>query len=140
LTFYQFHGTFLVKNYRFIHFSSSIHGRDTDEYESRFPEDIDCLSEGLEDSLQFYYFSNFDKRKISSTNILERLNREIRRRTRFVGIFPSRDTYIQLVTIYVLEYTADWLTGKAYSSPECVLEMEPILNLRVYFDEIANTI
>ena len=98
----------------------------TDEYESRFPEAIDCLSEGLEDSLQFYHFSSFDKRKISSTNSLERLNREIRRRTRVVGIFPSRDSYIRLVTTYVLEYTEDWLTGKAYFAPECILEMEPI--------------
>jgi len=78
-----------------------------EEYENRFPEAIECLLEGLEDSLQFYHFPLFDKRKISSTNTLERLNREIRRRTRVVGIFPSRDAYIRLVTTYVLEYTED---------------------------------
>ena len=97
-----------------------------EEYESRFPEAIECLLEGLEDSLQFYHFPLFDKRKISSTNTLERLNREIRRRTRVVGIFPSRDAYIRLVTTYVLEYTEDWMTGKAYFSTECILEMESV--------------
>ena len=97
-----------------------------EEYESRFPEAIECLLEGLEDSLQFYHFPLFDKRKISSTNTLERLNREIRRRTRVVGIFPSRDAYIRLVTTYVLEYTEDWMTGKAYFSPEYILEMESV--------------
>ncbi len=97
-----------------------------EEYENRFPEAIECLLEGFEDSLQFYHFPLFDKRKISSTNTLERFNREIRRRTRVVGIFPSRDAYIRLVTTYVLEYTEDWITGKAYFSPECILEMESV--------------
>ena len=97
-----------------------------EEYENRFPEAVECLLEGLEDSLQFYHFPLFDKRKISSINTLERLNREIRRRTRVVGIFPSRDAYIRLVTTYVLEYTEDWITGKAYFSPECIAEMESV--------------
>lgn len=103
----------------------------SDEYENRFPEAIDCLIEGLEDSLQFYHFPLFDKRKISSTNTLERLNRKIRRRTRVVGIFPSRDSYIRLVTTYVQEYTEDWLTGRAYFSPESILEMEPIFKEQI---------
>ena len=97
-----------------------------EEYEDRFPEAIGCLLEGLEDSLQFYHFPHFDKRKISSTNNLERLNREVRRRTRVVGIFPSRDSYIRLVTCYLLEYTEDWITGKSYFSPESIEEMETV--------------
>jgi len=94
-----------------------------EEYQDRYPEAIECLLEGLEDSLQFYHFPLFDKRKISSTNSLERLNREVRRRTRVVGIFPSRDAYIRLVTCYLLEYTEDWITGKAYFAQELILEM-----------------
>ena len=97
-----------------------------EEYENRFPKAIECHLEGLEDSLQFYHFPLFDKRKISSTNTFERLNREIHRRTKVVGIFPSRDAYIRLVTTYVLEYTEDWITGKAYFSPESIREMEPV--------------
>lgn len=97
-----------------------------DEYEERFPEAIHCLIEGLEDSLQFYHFQKFDKRKISTTNTVERLNKEIRRRTKVVGVFPSRDSYIRLVTTYVLEYTEDWITGKAYFAPESIVEMEPV--------------
>ena len=93
-----------------------------EEYENRFPEAIGCLLEGLEDSLQFYHFPHFDKRKISSTNSLERLNREVRRRTRVVGIFPSRDSYIRLVTCYILEYTEDWIAGKSYFSQESITE------------------
>jgi len=95
-----------------------------EEYEDRFPDAINNLAAGLEDSLQFYHFPHFDKRKISSTNCLERLNMEIRRRTRVVGIFPSRQAYIKLVTCYVLEYTEDWIAGKSYFAPESIAEME----------------
>jgi putative transposase len=50
-------------------------------------EAMRCLEEGLEDSLRFYNFPEIDKRRISSTNVLERTNREIRRRSRVVGVF-----------------------------------------------------
>jgi transposase-like protein len=89
-----------------------------DEYESRYPEAIGSLEEGLEDSLQFYSFKRMDARKISSTNILERLNREIRRRTNVVGVFPNMDAYIRLVTSHLIEYSEDWSAGKAYINPE----------------------
>jgi len=49
------------------------------EFEERFPKAIEILENGLEDSLQYYHFPCFDARKISSTNILKRLNVEIRR-------------------------------------------------------------
>lgn len=73
-------------------------------YGKRFPEAIHVLEKGLEDSLGFFLFPKLDARKISSTNMLERLNREICRRTTVVGIFPSKDSYIRLVTTYLMEY------------------------------------
>ena len=48
-----------------------------EEYEKSFPKAVECLEEGFEDSVQFYEFEEFDSRKISSTNMLEQLNREI---------------------------------------------------------------
>jgi putative transposase len=86
----------------------------TSEYRNRFPQAIATLEEGLEDALQYLSYSAFDHRKISSTNILERLNREIRRRSRVVGIFPSMDSYLRLITSYLIEYAEDWSTGKCY--------------------------
>ena len=54
------------------------------DYEKRFPEAVKCLENGLEDSLQFYEFPEIDKRRISSTNVVERIIREIRRRSRVI--------------------------------------------------------
>jgi putative transposase len=91
-----------------------------DQYENLYPSAIEVLELGLEDSLQFYNFEQMDFRKISSTNMLERLNREIRRRTNVVGIFPSMDSYIRLVTTYLIEYAEDWSSGRCYIKPETI--------------------
>jgi putative transposase len=95
-----------------------------DEYETKYAEAISLLEEGLEDSLQFFNFDDIDSRKISSTNILERLNREIRRRTKVVGIFPSMDSYIRLVTSYLIEYSEDWSSGRSYINPKIITEIQ----------------
>jgi len=68
-----------------------------EEYERKYPEAMRCLEEGLEESLQFYNFPEVDKRRLSSTNGLERINREIRRRSRVVGVFPSVNSYLRLI-------------------------------------------
>lgn len=95
------------------------------QYERRFPKAIRCLEAGLEDSLAFYAFPQLDARKISSTNVLERLNREIRRRTNVVGIFPNPEAYTRLVTTYLMEYAEDWASSRAYL---CERSIEALLS------------
>ena len=92
----------------------------SEKYEKRFPKAIEILEEGLEDSLAFNAFPVLDARKISSTNMLERLNKEIRRRTNVVGIFPNPDSYIRLVTVYLIEYAEDWSVSRAYLNPKSI--------------------
>ncbi len=91
-----------------------------DTYGKRFPKAVQCLENGLEDSLPFYAFPKLDGRKISSSNMLERLNREIRRRTSVVGIFPNEASYVRLVTTYLMEYAKDWSVSRAYLSQESI--------------------
>ncbi len=88
--------------------------------ERHFSKAVQCLEHGLEDSLAFYGFPELDARKISSTNMLERLNKEIRRRTGVVGIFPNTDSYIRLVTTYLMEYAEDWSVSRAYINPKSI--------------------
>ena len=91
-------------------------------YEKRYPKAIDVLMAGLEDSLSYYEFPGLDPKRISSTNMLERLNREARRRSSSVTVFPSPESYLKLMTMYLIEYSEDW--GK-----HCYLNREAIQNL-----------
>lgn len=90
--------------------------RFVEKYRKRFPKAIDTLESGLDDSFAFFSFPALDRRKVSSNNLMERLNVEIRRRTRSVGIFPNRESYLKLVTTYLIEYSEDWSTARAYLS------------------------
>ena len=78
------------------------------------------MKRGVEDSLAFYAFPMLDARKISSSNMIERLNREIRRHTSVVGNFPNESSYVRLVTTYLMEYAEDWSVSKAYLSQESI--------------------
>ena len=91
------------------------------EYSKKYSEAMDILEEGLEDSLAFYDFPEIDKRKISSTNVLERINREARRRSRVVGVFPSRESYVRLLTCYLIEYSEDWHAERSYIKQDGIL-------------------
>jgi len=93
------------------------------EYGSRFPDAIRCLEDGLEDSLQFYSFPEVDAKKISSTNMSERTVREVRRRSRVIGVFPSIDSWVRLETCYLMEYSEDWRTDRSYIKRDKVQEV-----------------
>lgn len=53
--------------------------------------------------------------------MMERLNKEIRRRTKVIGIFPNPDAYVRLVSIYLMEYSEDWSVSKAYFSEQSIV-------------------
>ena len=96
-----------------------------DSYANRFPKAVQYIEDGLKDSLVFYTFPMLDARKISSSNMIERLNREIRRRTSVVGIFPNESSYVRLVTTYLMEYAKDWSVSRAYISHESIAATLP---------------
>jgi putative transposase len=88
------------------------------KYKKSCTRAMQILEEGIEDALVFMAFPELHRRKIASTNPIEHLNREIRRRTRSVGIFPSRESAIRLISMILLEQTEDWQAEKAYVNPE----------------------
>jgi len=91
---------------------------------------VKCLENGLEDSLQFYEFLEIDKRRISSTNVVERIIREIRRRSRVIGVFPNQESYVRLITSYLIEYSEDWINERSYIKQEkLVLALDEQENL-----------
>ncbi len=77
------------------------------------------LEEGLEDCLACSAFPAAHRPRIRTTNGLERLNQELKRRTRVVRIFPSRAACRRLVTALALEQSEEWVSGRRY------LDMDP---------------
>ena len=78
----------------------------------QFPEVAAMLTDSTEDLLAFTGFPHAHWRKIWSTNPLERLNAEIKRRTRVVGIFPNDASIARLVTAVVVEAHDEWAVAE----------------------------
>jgi putative transposase len=80
------------------------------------PKIAQLLQEAEDDLLAFYAFPADHRPKLRSTNPLERVNREIGRRTDVVGIFPNDRSLIRLAASLVIEQNDEWLVGKRYLS------------------------
>ncbi|MDP2314034.1 MAG: IS256 family transposase [Pseudomonadota bacterium] len=86
--------------------------------ETKHPKAADCAREGEEDVLAYMSFPELHWRQIRSTNPLERLNREIRRRTDVIAIFPNDASLLRLVTMLLVEQHDEWSVGRRYFSIE----------------------
>lgn len=85
------------------------------QFQTRFAKAMDIFESGIDDALSYLHYPLAHRTRISSNNPLERLNREIRRRTRVVGIFPHGGSCLRLIGMVLVEQNEDWLTAdKAY--------------------------
>src|SRR5215203_937104 len=76
---------------------------------------MEVFEAGIDDVLSYLHYPQPHRMRISSTNPIERLNLEIRRRTRVVGIFPHPGACLRLIGMLLVEMHEDWLTDeKAY--------------------------
>ena len=102
-------------------------GEAIERLERPLPKVAAMLERAEEDLLAFYAFPGDHWRKLRSTNPLERLNREIGRRTDVVGIFPDDASLIRLATSLVIEQNDEWLVGRRYLSLD---SLAPLLEER----------
>lgn len=87
-----------------------------DSLKSKYPKVYDKMVEAEEDVLAYRHFPKVHHRKIYSNNPLERLNREIRRRTNVIGIFPNDASVLRLIGEVLHQIDEDWLVQQTYMS------------------------
>jgi len=92
--------------------------RVVEQLRPRFPQAARMLQDAAPDVLAFTSFPKEHWRQIWSNNPQERLNKELRRRTDVVGIFPNREAIIRLVGAVLCEQHDDWAVARRYMSQE----------------------
>jgi putative transposase len=72
------------------------------------------MEASIPEGLTVFDFPEANRRRIRTGNLLERVNQEIKRRTRVARIFPNQDSCLRLVSAILMEISEDWETGKIY--------------------------
>jgi putative transposase len=93
-----------------------------DQWRRTHPKVAEHIEEHIEECLSCLAFPEAHRRRIRTTNGLERFNQELKRRTRVVRIFPNRRACVRLVSALAVEQSEEWVTGRRYLDMEQLKE------------------
>ena len=96
------------------HEAESLLAKTVQKYAKTAPRLSTWLETAIPEGLTVFAFPAAHRRLLRTTNGVERLNKEIRRRTRVVTIFPNEASCLRLVSAILMEISEDWETGKTY--------------------------
>ena len=108
----------------------------------KYPKLCDWVEENIGETLTFYQLPLQHHKHLKSTNMLERFNEEIKRRTRVVRIFPNEASCLRLIRALAAETHEDWLEANRYLNMELLKEHKKIANSKTYqnFQIVADLI
>lgn len=96
-----------------------------DQLRGKWPKLASFMDESEHDVLAYMPFPAQHRVKLHSTNPLERLNKEVKRRADVVGIFPNEQSIIRLIGAILLEQNDEWQLQSRYMQVEAMVELNP---------------
>ena len=98
-------------------------------WQEKYPKLCVWVEENIEETLTFYRLPREHHKHLKSTNMLERLNQEIKRRTHVIGIFPNEESALRLIRALAVEIHEDWIEAHRYLNMEMLREQRKQLQL-----------
>lgn len=92
------------------------------KWQAKYPKLCDWVEENIEETLTYYRLPREHHKHMKSTNMLERLNQELKRRTHVVRIFPDAESCLRLVRALAVETHENWLEGTRYLNMQHLVE------------------
>ena len=93
--------------------------------EKEYPEVAEWIDENIEFTLSVYALPAKHRKRMKSTNMIERLNKELKRRSRVIGIFPNDAACLRVLGTICMETSEEWETGRKYLN----MDIEAIKNV-----------
>jgi putative transposase len=98
-------------------------------WQEKYPRLCTWVEENIEETLTFYRLPREHHKHLKSTNMLERLNQEIKRRTHVIRIFPNEESALRLIRALAVEIHEDWIEAHHYLNMEMLREQRKQLQL-----------
>lgn len=92
------------------------------KWQGRYAKLCDWVEQNIDETFSFYRLPRQHHKHLKSTNCLERVNQEIKRRTHVVRIFPNTDSCLRLVRALAVEIHEEWIEGTRYLNMELLRE------------------
>jgi len=92
------------------------------KWQTKYPKLCDWVEENIEETFAFYRLPRQHHKHLKSTNMLERINQELKRRTHVVRIFPNEASCLRLVRALAVEIHEEWIEGTRYLNMEILRE------------------
>ena len=106
-------------------------------YRNLAPELADWAEENVPDGFSVFALPEAHRRRLRTSNSIERLNQEIERRVKVIRTFPNTESLLRLVTTLLVEQSEEWETGRIYLSMDDQQEDETDSTNRIYRKDVA---
>lgn len=107
------------------------------KWQGKYPKLCDWVEENIEETFTFYMLPPAHHKHLKSTNMLERLNQELKRRTHIVRIFPNEASCLRLIRALAAEIHEEWLEATRYLDMEALREHK---KMKCIEDALPNTV